>query len=428
MIVGVIGPLDSCEKIHADLKYINPELKTKLYIREESSEALDVIEECETKCDAIMFSGCAVYEAVKSKHDIKKPHVFVSRGGTSIIKAFWEVRSEKLGLDKFSIDVVETEILEDLLSEMDITPLAVYSQPFNAQRNEDDHINWHIKLYEEKKINLMLTGFGAVYNELKKRGYPVFRLQPTIPQIRSSYEKLKTEFALNKAQHSQIAVQILSISDEKDKVENYYSHMIKRTEPYKLIVEYVRNIQGALFSFGRNDYIVFAHRGAVDTEVNHNNLFKLQKDIKNIGFSLKVGIGIGTTAYQAETNAYKSLDKCSDSKNFDIFSIDENNNIKGPLGSYNELNYSLVTTDEHIIDISNKTGLSCESIARLMAISDTRQSKVYDAKELADYLDISERSARRILNKIVTSDLGKICAKETSKGGGRPKNLIELLF
>ena len=63
-----------------------------------------------------------------------------------------------------------------------------------------------------------------------------------------------------------------------------------------------------------------------------------------------------------------------------------------------------------------------------MAISESRNNSVYDTKELADYLDISDRSARRILNKIVDSGFGRVYAKESSVGGGRPKNLIEVTF
>ena len=428
MIVGIIGPLDSGLKIQSNLKKIDSSLETKLYIREKAIEALEVIEECEKECDAIMFTGCGVYEAIKNKHDIKLPNVFVSKGGTSIIKAFWEIKDLGMKLDRFSIDVVENEILEDLLNEIEINPTEVYYIPFSGEKDETEYIESHIRLFEDKKVDTILTSFCAVYSELKRRGYPVFHLQPTIPQIRVSYEKLKTETALNRAQLSQIAVEILRFIDDKDTKENYYSNMIKKSEADKIIVDYVRNIQGSLFSFGRNEYVVFAHKGAVDHDLNYKQLFKLQKDIKSIGFALNVGIGIGITAYQAETNAYKALNKHIDSKEFDIFSVDENDNIKGPLGSADILNYPLVSSDENIIDISEKTGLSCESISKLMAISETRKSKIYDTKELANYLDISERSARRILNKIISSDLGRIYAKETSSGGGRPKNLVEILF
>lgn len=428
MKVGIIGPSDSGYKIKQYISKIDKEIEVKLYIREKAIQALDVIESCELECDAIIFTGCGVAEAVKSKYEIKKPNSFVSRGGTSIMKAFWEVRNANMSLERFSIDVVENKILEDILNEIDINSKEVFSLPFSSEIDEMEYAKWHIDLFENNKIDVMLTGFAGVYNELKKEGYPVFRLEATGPLIRVCYDKIKSKYALNKAQHSQIGVEILSLIDYKGNNDNYYSNMIKKSELDKVIVEYVRNIQGSLFNFGRDEYIVFAHRGAIDDEINYNKLFKLQKDIKSRGFSLGIGIGIGNTAYQAESNGYKALKRCLNSKDFEIYLIDEEDIIKGPLGSDNEISYSLVASEEYLIEISEKTGLSCESIAKIMAISETRQSKVYDTKELADYLDISDRSARRILNKIVEAELGRVYAKETSKGGGRPKNLIEVLF
>ncbi|MDU1412808.1 MAG: transcriptional regulator [Clostridium sp.] len=428
MRVGIIGPLDSSKKINSDLKKIDPELETNLYVRENVSSAIDVIESCEKECDAIMFTGCGVYECVKNIYDIKKPHVFISRGGTSMIKAFWEVKRDNIDLNRFSIDVVENSIIDDLLCEIDVNPKNVYSLPFSSHRTEMDYVNWHIKLFEENKIDVIFTGFGAVYSELKKRGYPAFRLQATISQVRASYEQLKTEFALTKAQYSQIAVEILNIQDEKATKENYYSNMIKQSECYKTIVEYVRNIQGSLFTFGRNEYVIFAHKGAIDNNLNYSQLIELHKNIKNLGLTIKVGIGIGVTAYQAEANAYKCLNRHVDSNDFHLFLIDENDIIKGPLGSLNEINYSIASSDKNTMDISDATGLSCESISKLIAISNTRKNNIYSSKDLADNLNISERSARRILNKLITSNYGRIYAKETSTGGGRPKNLVELLF
>lgn len=428
MVIGIIGPLDSGQKISNYLKEIDKDIETKLYISEIILDALDNIEKCEKECDAIIFTGCGVACAVKSKYEVKKPNEFVSRGGTSILKAFWDVEKSGMKSDRFSIDVVENEILDDILNEIDIKYKEVFSLPFSDDIDEAEYTKWHIELFEKNKIDIMLTGFGGVYNELKKKGYPVFRLEATRPLIKVCYEKIKTGYALNKAQYSQIAVEILSLKHNKSNNESYYSNMIKKAEMDKTIVEYVRSIQGSLFNFGRDEYVVFAHKGAVDNLKNYRKLKMLQKNVKNIGFSLGVGIGIGVTAYKAESNGYKALQKCMDSKDLDIFLVDEDDNLKGPLGDENEINYSLVASNEYLIDISEKTGLSCESVARIIAINEVRKSKVYDAKELADYLHISERSSRRILNKILSADLGRIYAKETSKGGGRPKNLIELLF
>lgn len=428
MIIGIIGSLFSSTKIKDCLKDIDPQMEIKLYNREKVKDTLEVISDCENECDAILFTGCAVSEYVKKHYNIKKPYDFVSRGGTSIVKALWEIKLDNANFDKMSIDVIENEVLEDIIKEFSIEPTSLYSNPFSKQTNEVQAIQWHEDLYNQGKTDVMITGFTDVYNNLKKKGYPVYRLEPTIPLIKVAYKQLKSRYDLNKAQYSQIAVEIISFSDNKNDIEYYYSNMIKKSDMDKFIVDYVRNIQGSLFPFGRNEYIIFANKGAIYDKDNYNKLLALSKDIKNIGLSLNIGLGIGTTSYQAETNARKALMKSIDSKSSHIYMVDEDNTMIGPLGEEGELHYSLKVSDEKLIQISENTGLSCESIVKIMALSETRKSNIYDSKELADLLDLSERSARRILQKIVTSNLGRVIAKETSNGKGRPKNLTEILF
>ncbi len=116
-----------------------------------------------------MFTGCAVYEYVKEHYNLKKPHDFVSRGGTSILKSFWEIRETYDNLDNISIDVVEAEILDDIKSELSIDSTNIYIRPFSKEINENDYIDWHINLFEQGKTKVMITGYGNVYNELKKK-------------------------------------------------------------------------------------------------------------------------------------------------------------------------------------------------------------------------------------------------------------------
>ena len=428
MVIGIIGPLFSSTKIKDCLKEIDPRMEIKIYNREKVDDTLEVINDCENECDAIMFTGCAVSEYVKDNYNIKKPYDFVSRGGTSIVKALWEIKSDNANFDKISIDVIENEVLEDIIKEFSIEPTNLYSNPFTKQTNEAQAIMWHEELYNQGKTDVMITGFSDVYSELKKKGYPVYRLEPTIPLIKVAYKELKSKYALNKAQYSQIAVEIISFTDNKNDIEYYNSNMIKKSDMDRYIINYVRSIQGSLFPFGRNEYIIFANKGAIYDKENYNKLLELSKDIKHIGFSLNIGLGIGTTSYQAETNARKALLKSIDSKSSHIYMVDEDDTMIGPLGEEKSLNYSLKVSDEKLIHISESTGLSCESIVKIMALNETRKSNIYDSKELADLLDLSERSARRILQKIVSSNLGRVIAKETSNGKGRPKNLTEILF
>ncbi|RRG85529.1 transcriptional regulator, partial [Clostridioides difficile] len=50
MIVGIIGPSDSGFKIKDDLKQIDSDLKTKIYVREKVVDTIEVISKCEDEC------------------------------------------------------------------------------------------------------------------------------------------------------------------------------------------------------------------------------------------------------------------------------------------------------------------------------------------------------------------------------------------
>ncbi|MDV9714818.1 hypothetical protein RHG01_11690 [Clostridioides difficile] len=154
MIVGIIGPSDSGFKIKDDLKQIDSDLKTKIYVREKVVDTIEVISKCEDECDAIIFTGCAVYEFIKSKYEISKPHSFVPRSGTSIMKAFWAIKSANIKLDKFSIDVVDRYVVEDALKEFDIKATSVFCNPFSLEVGESELVEWHIKLFEENKTDI----------------------------------------------------------------------------------------------------------------------------------------------------------------------------------------------------------------------------------------------------------------------------------
>ena len=331
-------------------------------------------------------------------------------------------------IDKFSIDVVEDEMVENIIDEFEIKNTEMFCLPFSTNINEDNYLDWHINLYKSGKINIMITGFMNIYNQIKEKGYPIVLLRPTRSLVKASYDEVMSKHAISKAESSQIAVEIFNFGNYSNNIENYYSNMIKKTDIDKYIISYVRSINGAVFPFGRNEYIIFSNKGSVNKNSNYEKLLKLQKEIKALGFDLNIGIGFGATAFKAEINATKAVERGIDSKEFYIYSIDEDENLTGPLGMDNEISYCIIPNDKSILEISNQTGLSCETISKIIGISEVRGSKIYDSKELAGYLDISDRSARRILQKIISAKLGKVHAKESSKGAGRPKNLIEILF
>lgn len=428
MIIGLIGPPESVDVISKLIKKIDDTITINCYVKETIRQLIDVIEPCEQECDAIIFTGCAVSNYIAEQHAISKPYTFIGRSICSVVAAFVKMLQQDMALDAFSIDIVETQVVEDLLDAFSINAQSIYSSSFQHGVDEKEYIKWHMQLQDEKKTNIALTSLVAVYKQLKEKGYHVLYLAPTLNLVRESLNKIKKECALSRAEYSMVSVELFKLKNIYSDKNNYYNDMIKKTKVEKYLIEYIKTVQGAMFPFGRDEYIVFSNSGVVKIEQNYNNLFELQKQIKKNGFNLFVGVGIGITAYKAELNARKAMEYSIESEQQEIFQIDENHVLESYSEDTAKLKYCKITSNPQIQSLSENIGLSVDSILKIISISQVRQSYTYDANELADCLNITIRSARRIMNKIISAGYGTITAKEISAKGGRPKSLVEFDF
>ena len=411
MKVGVIGSKSSCEVVKKSIKEIDSSVEVASYEEEQVNRSDRLIEECEQECDAVLFTGCAIESFVGRNYHFTRPHVSVEKSVISIAGAFLQMQKSNIELDAFSIDIVEKQVIEDLLDAFDILARNIYSCPFQAGVEEEQYVEWHMKLLDEGKVNVALTSLRWVYKTLQEKGYHAIYLPPTRAKVRVALEKLKNECALQEAE------------------ENYYSSMLAKADIEKEIIKYTEGIQGAIFASGRREYIVFSNSGAVQEEFNQRKLLNLQKKVQEEKkISLNVGIGTGGTMNDAEMNARRALDFSLKNAKQEIFWIDAGQTQHGPLGKEIQLEYQLISSDPKLQEISEKTGLSTTSILKIIAIADVRKSYIFDAHQLAECLGITVRSARRIMNKIMEAGYGKVYAKKTAAAGGRPKALVEILF
>lgn len=428
MKIGVIGPDSSCQNVKKSLYEIDNTLEVICYAKEQVNTCDQVIEQCEAECDAILFTGCAIESFVEEVCELKKPHTSVERSIISVSGAFLEMQKQNMELDAFSIDIVESQVIEDLLDAFHILARNIYSSSFRLGAEEEDYVEWHIRLQKEGKVNVALTSLVWVYKMLKEKGYPAIYLGPTRAMVRLALERLQNAFALKEAVYAQVAVEILQLTDYERSEGNYYTSMLKKAEIEKEIIQYTKGIQGALFSFGRREYIIFSTAGVMKDKGHQHKFLRLQKKVMESGIHLNVGIGTGVTANKAEMNARHALEYTVKHARQEIYWIDDNQMMHGPLGKDFQLEYQMISSDPRLQEIADKTGLSMASILKIIAIAEVRQSFVFDAHQLAECLEVTVRSARRILNRIMEAGYGEVYAKETAVSGGRPKALVKLLL
>ena len=426
MTIGIIGPELSGKQIAAHLAAIAPDTEIKRYCREASADALDVIEECERECDAVLFTGPGPCAGVVMRHSMQRAYEVVAKDSYSLMLTFKQMQEQGLAIDAFSIDAVQPHIAEDAFSELELSPEHVYYLPFDSY-DEEDYISWHQKLWDAGKISAILTGFVRVYHHFEQLGLPVFYLPGSRFTVRTAYNRLMSQMKLKRAKSAQLVVELLEVDSHEEFSGAYYSDRLKSLQTESFITEYCRMIEASFFRASPNSYIIFANRGVVKREENYQLLYKLQSKILKLGLHPNMGIGFGPTAYQAEVNAQKALYHAKAAKGSYIYSVMEDGALVGPLGSEQSISYDLVSHDRRVEELAKKADMGTAYISKLMALIQLRGSNVFDVTELADCLDITVRSAHRIMHKLLDADLAVICGKESS-GAGRPKNLVKLTF
>jgi hypothetical protein len=423
--IGLIGPRDSVEKI---LKVIGTQydgLTITPYIKERTNEAGEIFGICQAENDGIFFTGVGVLEEVKKIKKIFKPYESIPRSGYSLMSTIWEMEQKQVKYERISIDVVPDKVLQEIIEEFGLSFKKFYTMPFSAEHSEDEYLDRHLKLHDAGEIDVILTGFGSVYRQLLDRGLPVFRLYPNNIQIRQNLEKLIWSIETKGIRSAGIAIQIIKLRGITHDSLCQYDDLKKRGEFYLELLEYVREVQGSLFAFGREEMIIFSTRGEIEHEAN----WILFKELMSWGnqnhTNFYSGIGFGITAYEAEKSARKALVNASKLKSSGAYIVD-GDQIRGPLFESDELRYYIKVSDKMILDISKKTGIDPTYITKIKALMAKTDKDTYDSEELSLALNIGERTARRILKKFLDNGFGVVSGRESNTMRGRPKNIIKI--
>lgn len=422
--IGCIGPSDSANVIQEVAAQYYPGVILTPYVEEEISLAFRPLDQCQAQNQGILFTGIGVQESAKAMGNVTLPHDHVPRGGYSLIRTLWDMHSTDPGIRRISVDVVDKDIIKDTIQELGIGFSKIHSMPFALNREEQAYQDRHLTLYNQGKVDALITGFAAVYENLKQKKLPVFRLYPSRIQIRERLDKLLDKIAATSLEQAGIAVQIIRLSGIRPSSNHEYDDLKKTGQFYLELLEYARSLQGSLFHLG-NEFIIYSTRGTLKTRIHTDQLRGLLEWGEKRKIRIASGIGLGITAFEAEKSARKALNSALNQKTNCVFLVNQDL-IQGPLGNETELAYSMRTSASQDLGMAEKIGIAPGYLAKIRALMAKTGKDTFDAHDLARCLGISQRSARRILKKFTDSGHGCIKGKENAGQAGRPKNLIQL--
>lgn len=425
--MGIIGPEDSLEIIKNIVEGFNNNASIYFKPYRTFEELSDIKKFCEENfLDVLLFSGQAPYYWVKERENIEIPMLYIPRNGTCLYRTLFNIQLDKVDFNKVSFDTLSEEDIKEAYKELNIPTTKIYTLAYDKYLPYEQIIDYHMKLVNEGKVIAVATCLQKPYDILREKGIKTYRIFPTKSIIKETFIKGLLYGESSKFKETQFAIIVVRVEDVLREIyeNNNLSYKMQKIllELEKIIIDHSELLEGTMVKFREGEYAIFTTRGSLENIIKDYSSYPLYKDIKeNFPYFVTMGVGFGKTAKTARNNAYNAL-KYSKLNNGNCFIATEDGNIVGPLIPEGSKNMEFITGD--LLEIAKKAGISALNLSRIKQALRNLNKNEISSKELSLELNISERSARRILNKLEKKGYAKIVGTNIflNKGGakGRP--------
>lgn len=426
--LGLLGADDSLEIIQSVVNQY-PELSCLPIVYWKEEEVIGKLKPHVDDVDMWVFSGQVPYSIAKEWGGISQPMFYVPHTGSSLYKTLLQVvYKQKLDMNQLSFDTFHPAELERVFEEAEINGGPVFLKHYTGEIRARELAEYHYKLWKTGQTKAAVTCLRTAHIELQRLGVPVYRVLPTISAVESI---INLVFRTNEMLHfrdTQIAVQMIEIDSfaglAKDSFSTDEIHKIEIKITEKLL-KYAKKLHGSLKTAGPGRYVIFTTRGRLQEITEDFTVIPDLDDIYQTATEMVTcGIGIGQTAYEAEINAGKALLHAKEFGKGSWMVFFDDKTIAGPLGKPEYITYS--SASEKLQKISQQTALSVTTLSKLEAILKKMGKTEINAHELAQYMQILPRSARRILMELEEKELAQVVGEESPHPRGRPRKIYRI--
>ncbi|KMK92335.1 hypothetical protein [Rossellomorea marisflavi] len=432
--IGIICPEALVDQTKDTLKSF-PNFKPHFGIMGPGSMISEVARGLMYEVDVLMFTDYHLYKLAKPFIDFPIPVHHVPLMGTGLYRSLFLIKNQ-FGLTHLSVDTVEQKYVKKILGELSVKDYELHVFPSFEKTTPliDDIVTFHADNFH-RDGSVGLTGIEEVSRRLQAIHVPCQWVTPTHQDMIVSLERalLATETRRNK--EAQIVFGLINIDDFKRVAEKYQSEhdiQILKLNIQQMLLDYIKQLDGHLIALGGEEYSFITTRGIFERETRGYKFIPLLQDTNQaMGITLSIGVGFGTTAAEAGSHARLALRQAKDSGGDVCYIVRENRSVLGPVDITSNMHYErydLAITDAELLEKAEKAGMSAAYMTKLMARVARYGIIDYTAQELASTLNITVRSAHRILLKWMDVELVDIVGEEKLTHKGRPRRIYRLSF
>ncbi|WP_408008545.1 GTP cyclohydrolase IIa [Pseudalkalibacillus sp. A8] len=428
--IGVIGPQFLIERTEEALKGF-PSFIPYFHICDDESTISSIPKSLMNKVEVLLFLEYQLFRKAKEKMEFIIPVHYVPLMGTGLYRSLFRTKT-LYGLKTLTVDSVPEQYVNQILDELEEKNTNKIFYEGLALATVDGIVDFHSRYFDNRPGSSAMTGIQAVSEKLDELGIPNEWVTPTHQDLIVSLERALLATKTRRNKEAQIVVGIINIDDFRRVADNFPTeHEVQKLklDLHRLLLDYVKLLDGHLTSLGGGEYLFFTTRGIFERETRGYKFLPILNDAhKSLGVSLSLGIGFGRTATDAGNHARIALRQSKDFGGKTCFIVREDRSVIGPVEMANPMIYDLSITDHKLLEESEKAGMSAAYMSKLMAQVSRYKKTNYTAQELSSILGITIRSTHRILAQWIDAGLVDVVGEEKITSRGRPRQIYKLTF
>lgn len=321
---------------------------------------------------------------------------------------------------------VQKQYCFDLMQQSDILSITHQLQQeidfvYSTGETIDEIVDAHTKHAEQGAFPI--TTIASVYISLCERNIECRYLIPTKQEMIVAFERVLLASKGRQNKESQIVYGIIQFEPFTKQVQSKVEQILHY---------FTQQLDGHLIMLNPLQYSFITTRGQLEREtLGYKHLPLLSRFKEELQINCTIGIGFGINAYDSGRHAKQALYQANENGPNLCYIVREDNSVIGPIDTTVFINYEqypLVITDLKLLERAEKAGMSASYISKLMGRIMKHQKLVYTADELAQTLNITLRSANRILLKWLDAGLVDIIGEEKVAHRGRPRRIYYIQF
>lgn len=423
--IAVFGRKDTIKRIkQLTADNDNIEILPLVYSKiEETEELLEQV----FKCDIYLFTEALSYSYVKEKIEKKRlPVIQVDFNPFSLVASFYQMNKDwKKPITRIAVDVLEEKHIDAVINELefDRNNVQVFlHNPFDTPKPER-LLSYYEQLWDEKKIDYVVTSLDEVREKLAERNIPASTIALPDLILTQAIEDAISLVKLAQSQNNQIVtgyVTVKGLDEDTDPDNKYTTETLVKLS--RIINRFATRTDATLFQTQDNKIIIIGTDKILIHLRDHYREFPLLQEMKSkLKLPIHLGFGLGLNAKESAKNAAFALESCKRSEHSICYIANERQELIGPIGIKKEIDTSsLYQALIHDARLNNELSYN------FIDFITERNNEPFSTNDVAEFYQVTKRSAERTVNKLLTGEVIKISGEERPYTKGRPRKLFSL--